>query len=105
MQVMQPDDRCKLCQFETDASGASWWANLQSVHVVFKILLKLQTQFLGPLAMFNQYLLILSSSICFIHFHSFDPQPKDKLFHVLRCNSLQFGFSIQAFQTEIDRQI
>ena len=28
MQVMQPGDQCKLCQFPTDASGA----NLQSVH-------------------------------------------------------------------------
>ena len=41
MQVVSADDQilnqCKLChlgtQFATDASGASWWPNLQSVQV------------------------------------------------------------------------
>ena len=41
MQVVSADDQilnqCKLChlgtQFATDASGASWWPNLQSVQI------------------------------------------------------------------------
>ena len=64
MQVMQPGDQCKLAQFATNTSGASWWPNSQPIQMVPPNLQLMQvvpcgcqsksrSKFLGPLCLWQ----------------------------------------------------